>query len=105
MKIVAIATRKADAKPEEFAPHLETEVGVALGMYRDEIVREIYSRSDGKGAIIVLECDDEAHARTQPHLAWNCSIFPRRCTPQAKTHALSADCAKIRPPTMAWSCS
>lgn len=63
MKVVVIATRKADAKPEEFAPHLETEVGVALGMYRDETVREIYSRADGKGAVIVMECDDEAHAR------------------------------------------
>jgi hypothetical protein len=31
-------------------------------MIRDEVVREIYSRTDGKGAILVLECDDEAHA-------------------------------------------
>lgn len=63
MKIVAIATRKADAKAEEFAPHLDAEVGAALAMYRDEVVREIYSRADGKGAVIVLECDDEAQAR------------------------------------------
>ena len=62
MKVLAIATRKADAKPEDFAPHLEPEVGVALSLYRDEFVREIYSRTDGKGAILVLECDDEAHA-------------------------------------------
>jgi len=26
-------------------------------------VREIYSRSDGKGALLVLEADDEEHAR------------------------------------------
>jgi hypothetical protein len=58
MKIVVIATRKADAKPEAFAPHHDA----ALVMYRDEIVREIYSRTDGKGAILVLECRDEAHA-------------------------------------------
>lgn len=63
MKVVAIATRKQDAKPEEFAPHLEAEANAALCMYRDETVREIYSRLDGKGAIIVLECNDEAHAR------------------------------------------
>lgn len=62
MKVIVIATRKPEAKPEDFAPHLENEVKVALGMYRDEIVREIYSRSDGKGAVLVLECDDLAHA-------------------------------------------
>ena len=62
MKIVAIATRKQDAKPEDFAPHLEAEVNVALTFYRDEFVREIYSRTDGKGAVIVFECSDVAHA-------------------------------------------
>jgi len=62
MKVIVIATRKEDAKPEDFAPHLEAEVKHALGMYRDEVVREIYSRADGKGAIVVLECDDIAHA-------------------------------------------
>lgn len=62
MKIVAIATRKADAKPEEFAPLLDSEANAALVMYRDETVREIYSRSDGKGAILVMECADEAQA-------------------------------------------
>ena len=35
----------------------------ALGMYRDEVVREIYSRTDGKGAVLVLECADEAEGR------------------------------------------
>ena len=62
MKIVVVATRKADAKPEEFAPYLEEEANHALRMYRDEIVREIYNRTDGKGAIIVMECKDVAEA-------------------------------------------
>jgi hypothetical protein len=62
MKVIVIATRKQDAKPEDFEPHLDAEVKHALGMYRDEAVREIYSRGDGKGAIVVLECDDVAHA-------------------------------------------
>ena len=63
MKVVVVASRNEDAKPEEFAPHLEEEANHALRMYRDEFVREIYSRTDGKGAIVVLECDDEEHAR------------------------------------------
>lgn len=62
MKVVVVATRKADAKPEEFAPYLEEEANHALRMYRDEIVREIYNRTDGKGAIVVLECKNEEHA-------------------------------------------
>ncbi|UCH47809.1 MAG: superoxide dismutase [Betaproteobacteria bacterium] len=63
MKVVIVATRKEDAKPEEFAPHLEEEANTALRMYRDEFVREIYNRTDGKGAILVLEADDEDHAK------------------------------------------
>jgi hypothetical protein len=63
MKVVVIASRKENAKPEEFAPYLEDETNHALRMYRDEYVREIYSRADGKGAIVVLECDDEKHAK------------------------------------------
>ena len=62
MKVVVIASRKEDASPDEFAPHLPAESNHALGMYRDEIVREIYSRTDGKGAVLVLECADEAEA-------------------------------------------
>ena len=62
MKVVVIATRKQDAIPEDFAPYLEAEVNAALRLYRDEFVREIYSRTDGKGAIVVFECSDVAHA-------------------------------------------
>jgi len=63
MKVVVVATRKADATPEEFAPYLADEANHALRMYRDEIVREIYNRTDGKGAIVVLECKDEEEAK------------------------------------------
>ncbi len=62
MKVVVVATRKPDAKPEQFQPYLEEEANHALRLYRDEYVREIYNRTDGKGAILVLECDDEKHA-------------------------------------------
>jgi len=63
MKVIVVATRKQDAKPEEFAPYLEEEANHALRMYRDEYVREIYNRTDGKGAVLVFECDDVAHAQ------------------------------------------
>jgi len=63
MKFVVIAHRSETHSAEEFAPHLGAEANRALQLYRDEIFREIYSRSDGKGAIIVMEAADEASAR------------------------------------------
>ena len=63
MKVIVVATRKQDAKPEAFAPYLESEANMALSLYRDEHIREIYSREDGKGAIAVFECEDVAHAK------------------------------------------
>ena len=65
MKVIVVATRKEGASPDEFAPHLAAESNHALGMYRDEIVREIYSRTDGKGAVLVLECANEEEAARQ----------------------------------------
>ncbi len=62
MKVIVIAHRKEDAAPEEFAPLMEREANHALGLYRDQVIREIYSRADGKGAVVVLECADEADA-------------------------------------------
>lgn len=63
MKIIAVAHRSEAHKPEDFAPHLDAEVDRALELFAGETFREIYSRADGKGAIIVLEADDEAQAR------------------------------------------
>jgi len=63
MKVIAIATRNPDYTPEQFAPHLEEESQYALNMFAKEIFREIYSRRDGKGAVIVLEVESEAKAR------------------------------------------
>lgn len=62
MKVFVIASRSEDHKPEDFAPHMEAEARHALELYRDEKIREIYSRADGKGAILVLEADNEEQA-------------------------------------------
>jgi muconolactone delta-isomerase len=63
MKVFAIAHRSEDHTPEDFAPLLGPESEAALKLFAEEKVREIYSRSDGKGALLVLEADDEEHAR------------------------------------------
>ena len=63
MKIIAIAHRAEDRKPEEFAPHLAAETNHVLRLFADEKIREIYGRADGKGAVLVLEAEDEADAK------------------------------------------
>ena len=49
---------------EEIAPHLAPEAKMALGMVATAVIREIYSRTDGQGAVLVLEADslEAAHA-------------------------------------------
>ncbi len=64
MKIVVIATR-ADKPAEEFAPHMEAESKMALGMYAEDFIREIYSRQDGMGAILVLEAASEEDVKSR----------------------------------------
>ncbi|MBL27311.1 MAG: superoxide dismutase [Rhodospirillaceae bacterium] len=63
MKVIAIATRSPDHTAEQFAPHLQEESQRAMNLFAKEIFREIYSRRDGKGAVIVLEAESEEQAR------------------------------------------
>lgn len=65
MKIIAVATRSEKFAPEDFAPLLPAEAKKALSLFAEDVVREIYSREDGKGAVLVLEAAsaEEAQAR------------------------------------------
>ncbi len=65
MKIVVVATRSENHTAEEFAPHLPAESKKALQLVAADVVREIYSRADAKGAILVLEAESEEAARAQ----------------------------------------
>ena len=65
MKIIAVAHRSTEHPEEAFTPHLEAEARRALELFAEESFREIYSRTDGKGAIIVIEAADEAEARAK----------------------------------------
>ncbi|HIC72709.1 MAG TPA: hypothetical protein EYO88_11515 [Alphaproteobacteria bacterium] len=44
-------------------PHLESETKHALMLFAVQKVRELYSRADEKGAILVLEPKDDTEAR------------------------------------------
>lgn len=63
MRFVCIAHRSSDFTPEQFVPHLEAESHRALTMMKEGHVRDIYSRNDGKGAVLILEAADEDAAR------------------------------------------
>ncbi len=58
MKFIAIDTRKSGFSMEQFAPVLDAEAQRARELYSEQKIREIYSRADGKGAILVLEAAD-----------------------------------------------
>ncbi len=64
MKVIVVATR-ADKPAEEFAPHMEAESKMALQMFAADFIREIYSRNDGMGAVLVIEAasEDEVNSR------------------------------------------
>lgn len=63
MKVFVIFQRREDAKPEAFQELVGPEDKHAFGLYREDIIREVYSRDDGNGAIAVLECENVDTAR------------------------------------------
>ena len=54
MKIFVVATRDPDKPAEDFAPLMDPEAD-----YKEGFIREIYSRTDGKGALCVVEAENE----------------------------------------------
>ena len=62
MKIFVVATRNEDRPAEDFAPLMDPEADYALKLYKEGFEREIYSRTDGKGALVVVEATNEETA-------------------------------------------
>jgi muconolactone delta-isomerase len=64
MQFLSISRRLTERfSDEEFAQHIEAERERVRELYRDGIVRAIWSRKDVPGAIMLLESTDEAAAR------------------------------------------
>lgn len=57
MKILVVASRKADAPGHELQKHAAEEARAALRLVADDFVREIYGRQDGNGAVMVCEAE------------------------------------------------
>lgn len=63
MQCVSISRRIAERFSEEqFAAFIDAERERVRELYRDGVVRSIWSRKDAAGAVMLLECVDEAAA-------------------------------------------
>lgn len=63
MQFLSISRRLTERYSDErFAAHIGAERERVRELYKDGIVRAIWSRTDRPGAIMLLECADEAAA-------------------------------------------
>ena len=64
MRFFVIVTRNQTASPDEFTTELlQFEGKRALKLLADDFIREIYSRTDGKGGVIVVEAASESEVK------------------------------------------
>ena len=62
MQFVAILTRRDGFTPEDFSRELPAEIRRATELYADGTFRQLLSRLDGRGAVVILEAGDKAEA-------------------------------------------
>ena len=55
MKFFVIGKRKESIKPEQFAEYLDLEAELAIKLFKEEFIRELYSIKGGKGACMIVE--------------------------------------------------
>jgi muconolactone delta-isomerase len=63
MRVFVTAHKNQDFTAEDFAAHLKAEEDHCLELYADGSMREILRRSDGKGAILIMDVESEEQAR------------------------------------------
>ena len=62
MKFLVLMHPAPGLDPAKMVPHLPAETRHAWAMYKSGVARELYMRSDGHGAVLMLECADAAAA-------------------------------------------
>lgn len=66
MKFIIVGTRSETASPDEFTPELlQSESKTAMKLWADDFIRELYSRTDGKGAVLIVEAADEDEVKAK----------------------------------------
>ena len=64
MQFLSISRRLTERySDEQFAAHIDAERERVRELYKDGVVRSIWSRKDQPGAVMLLECADESAAR------------------------------------------
>jgi muconolactone delta-isomerase len=64
MQFLSISRRLTERfSDEQFAAHIDAERERVRELYKDGVVRSIWSRKDHPGAVMLLECADEAAAQ------------------------------------------
>lgn len=64
MQFISISRRLTERfSDEEFAAYIEAERERVRELYKAGIVRSIWSRKDAPGAVMLLECADQAEAQ------------------------------------------
>lgn len=64
MQFLSISRRLTESfSDEQFSAYIDAERERVRELYRDGIVRSIWSRKDTPGAVMLLECHDEAAAK------------------------------------------
>tara|TARA_Y100000389_G_scaffold195707_1_gene227526 strand:- start:136 stop:408 length:273 start_codon:yes stop_codon:yes gene_type:complete len=86
MKFFVIAKRKEDIDKEEISKHLEEEAKIAIQLFREEFIRELYSIKGGKGACMIIE------ASNQDEITKKLNVLPL-----VKNNYLDIDILEVKP--------
>lgn len=64
MLFIAVLTRNDGFAPDAFAQELPSEIKRATELYAGGIFRQLYTRQDGRGAVIHIEATDKEEAES-----------------------------------------
>ena len=63
MKFFVIGKRKETIAAENFAKYADEEARMAIDLFKEEFIRELYSIKGGKGACMIIEANNENEIR------------------------------------------
>ncbi len=86
MKFFVIGKRKESIKAEQFAEYLDLEAELAIKLFKEEFIRELYSIKGGKGACMIVEAENEDEIKEK------LSILPF-----VKNNYLDIDIIEVKP--------
>ena len=86
MKFFVIGKRKVSVKHQQFAEYLDLDAELAIKLFKEEFIRELYSIKGGKGACMIVEAENEDEIKEK------LSILPF-----VKNNYLDIDIIEVKP--------